>query len=237
MQVRKILVSYYTTDEIVTLAKNILARTEGLTPAHVAVTALSASLTTAYQTLLSSRTRTTHNTQTNLLIEADRVRDAAFRAFCGYVEAGTFRQNTAYRTACLAIMEHIEKFDRNLVRFGYARQSVELARFFAEMEQETANLATIGATDWLTELKAAETAFAAQYASMVEEDRKKNTLVPVKTAKEQVLNQLLAMVNILNGLALADTEGIAALNSGIDEDIEKVEIPAKARLKRRANED
>ena len=29
-------------------------------------------------------------------------------------------------------------------------------------------------------------------------------------------------------------EGIAALNSGIDEDIEKVEIPAKARLKRKS---
>ena len=235
MPVRSIRKSYYNTAEVGTLARNILAKAQSLDPAHAAVTALTTSLSTAYQTLLSSRTRTKSNTQTELLTEADRERDLAFRSFYNYVEAGITRRNTAYRTACLAIMEHIELFDRNLINFGYAEQSMELTRFFTEMEKEAAHLTTIGATEWLNELKAAETAFLAQQGRKRAEETAKNVLVPIKEAREQVLNQLVTLVHILNGLEVVQTEGIAALNNEIDEVIEEVETPAKARLTRHRN--
>lgn len=201
------------------------------------VSKLSGSLKAAYESLKKARGNSNHNTQTQQVADADEIRDKAFRAFYLYVEAGTLRNNNAYRSASQAIIAHLAKIDRQLAYMGYSRQSTELALLFAEMEKVNGNLKTIGADAWLKELKDAENEFLVKQEGKMDEEVEKQVLLPVKETKEQTLLNLVALVQTLNGLELANIGGISDLNAKVDQVIAEVEVPARARQTRRSSDD
>lgn len=234
MQIRSIIKSFYSTDEIQSLANNLLQESESLTPSSAVVTALSESLSASYESLKAARGYSKVNTQTLQVAGADEDRDLAFRAFYTYVQAWSLRQNNEHQQAAQNIMIRLGKTDRQLPYMGYSGQSAELVLLFNEMSHVETELVAIGADAWLDELKATEDKFKAKQKGKLEEEVEKKALVLTKEAKEKTLAQIVALVQTLNGLEMAGIEGISELNKRIDQVIAEIEIPARARHSRRS---
>lgn len=235
MQIRNLVKRLFTSNEVQSLAEKILVAIAPLVPPNQVITALSQSLGTALNSLKDARKNGSLNTQTELLMQADEVRDLAFRAFITYVEAVSLRQNPAYAAAGAALQQHIRKFDSRIPYLGYSAESAELNLFFAEMDKATVHLEAISATEWLTELKTAQEEFALVHDGKVDEEVVKSLLEPTKMARENTFRQMVALTQTLNGLAIAGVEGIIPVNQKADQIIEQIEIPARARRTRRQN--
>lgn len=236
MQIRPIVKTLFSSQEVQSLAEKILAVTTALVATQPVIAILSQSLDAALKKLKAARKNSQHNTQTELLAQADEVRDLAFRAFITYAEAAFYRQNEAFMTAAAALQQHVRKFDKGLVNLGYVAETAELDLFIAEMEKAAQYIEAINATEWFGELKSAQKDFLGTHDEKTQEEVEKNVLIPTKEAKELTFSQLIAITHTLNGLAMAGMEGIADINQKVDQVIEEVERPARARFTRKQNE-
>ena len=235
MTIREISKSLFTSIEVQSLAEKILLAVQSLIASNPAIAALAANLDKAKKELKKARKNGALNTQTELVVEADESRDLAFRAFLMYVKAAAIRQNEAISQAARALLKHIEKFDSKLYKLGYNAQSAELNLFIAEMEKANEYVTGCGAAEWLSELKDSQDHFVDVQGGKVDEEVEKSLLLPTREAKENTLQQLIALTSTLNGLESANIEGVTAVNQKIDQIIEEVEIPARARSTRREN--
>lgn len=235
MQIRPILKTYYSSDEVQTLANNILRETQSLTPAHPVVKALADNLRTSYESLKTARGQSKLNTQTQKVMAADERRDLAFRAFYYYVEAWSIRLGNKHQETAQNLLLRLGKIDRQLPYMGYSRQSAELVLLFNEMSKVNAELKAFGADAWLKELKEAEDAFIDTQMDKMNEELEKKVVILSKEAKEHTLALLMALTQTLNGLVMANIDGISALNERIDQVIAEVEVPARARHSRKTS--
>ena len=233
MRIRPIVKSYYNTTEVETLAKNILAELPNLTPAQPVIDALSTVLQETYQHISDVRGKSNFNSHTKALEEADQDRDDAFRALCNLIDAGCYRLKAKHRATSQKIKNYVDHFDRGLVKFGYSRQSSELRLFFNELNKISAELSEIGATAWYEELKAAEDTFLELQKQRLDEEDSRKIVVVAKEVREKALDQISAIIQTLNGLEMANIEGVAPITVTLDNIIAQVESPAKARLTRR----
>ncbi len=239
MQIRAILKSLYTSTEVQGLGDQIVSTIED-SPLQdqIVIQALLDPLRESLASLAQSRGHSRHNTQTERIEEADLARDNAFRAFWMMIEAGVRRQNEPYRQAAVKVMSHMEAFDRRLYTFGYDRQSTLLKDFVAILEKPEVDQAIqqMQMQGWREEIKSAQTQFDQIYENKIDEETQKQALVPTKKAREQVLAQLTALTQTMNGLLLSGQEVFKEVNPKIDQLIEEYESKAKARRTRRQNE-
>lgn len=235
MTIREILKSFFTSREVQSLAEKIHETVQPLVASNPAITALATNLKTELDELKKARKNGTYNTQTELVVQADEARDLAFRAFWMYVEAAAIRQNQVISQAAKALQKHVHKFSLQIPYLGYSAQTAELNLFFAEMEKATAYIDESGATEWYNELKDSQDAFVDVQGGKLDEEVEKSILEPTRIAKEKTLQQLIALTSTLNGLEMAGIEGVAPVNQKVDQLIEEVEIPARARKTRKSN--
>lgn len=235
MQIRDLVKRLFTSVEVQHLGDKILKIIKPLVQTDSVIAALYTRLNGAVKMLKAARKNTQLNTHTELLAAADDVRDLAFRAFIQYVEASSIRQNESYSLPAQALLKHIEKFDRRIPYLGYTAQTAELNIFFDEMEKASALVQGCGASEWMSELKTSQEAFLTVQGKQVNEEVEKKLLIPAKQAKAATFELLIGLVNVLNGLALAGVEGIADINMKVDQIIEDVEVPARARRTKKEN--
>lgn len=239
MQIRTIPKSFFNSTEIQGIGDAIVKVIElDYQLNQTIIQSLHNKLKEALNNLDQSRVNSKLNTQTNLLEEADLVRDYAFRAFWSMIEAGAMRQNDNYRTAALAILNHFKSFDRSLYTFGYDKQTTALKDFIATMEKKDAQqaLSALQMQDWLTELKAAQEQFLKVYEHKISEETQKKVLLPTREAREQVFAYLTALIQTMNALVLGGDKSLEALNTRIDRIIEEFETKARSRKTRKQNE-
>ncbi len=236
MTIRPILKSYYSTEEVELLTKNFLDTIAKSPSEQVIVSALAKELSKSYDAIKEASSNSNHNSKTELVIEADWVRDMAFRAFYNLIETGTLRQNEKHRSSCVKIMEFLDRFDKRLHNYGYTKESIELRKFFDEMDHVKQELKTVQASAWLAELKTAEENFIQIQQEKIVEQAASRVIVLTKDAKNQALDQLINITQTLNGLESVGIDGISELNVQLDSVIADIETPAKARLGRRARQ-
>ena len=128
----------------------------------------------------------------------------------------------------------MEKFDRGMYRWGYQAQSAEMKVLFETLDKLTDQLSVIGAGEWYSELKESEVAFLEIFSDKIKEETDKSNLVPTVEARDEALDQLVGLVNVLNSMEKMGMD-VAELNSEIDTIISTFEGPARARLARRKN--
>lgn len=235
MTIREILKSLFTSREVQSLAEKILVAVKSLIASNPAIAALAANLETALDELKKARKNGTYNTQTELVVAADEVRDLAFRAFWMYVAAAAIRQNELISQAAQTLQKHLQKFDLKMPYLGYSAQTAELNLFIVEMEKASEHVEGCGAMEWFNELKDSQDGFVEVQGGKVDEELEKSLLEPTRFAKEKTLQQLIALTNTLNGLEMAGIEGVTAVNQKVDQLIEQVEMPARARKTRKKN--
>ncbi|MBU2884720.1 hypothetical protein KO507_02960 [Gilvimarinus agarilyticus] len=236
MIIRPIVKSYYSNQEIEALSKSFIEAIAKVQGEQAIVQALGEKLSAAHEAIKEASLNSNHNSKTALVQEADRVRDLAFRAFYDLIEAGILRQNEAHRIACTKIMSYLERVDKRLYSYGYTKESIELRKLFDEMENVKDEIDLVSARDWLSELKSAEEAFSILQQEKLNEETETRIVIRTKEAKDQALDQLINVVNTLNGLASIGIAGVAELNAQLDSIVAAIEGPAKARLSRRENQ-
>lgn len=239
MQISTIQKSFFTSTEVQALGDAIVKTLEAENQQDQSLLGvILQNLKQALGLLNQSRTHSNHNSQTDRLEEADLARDYAFRAFWGMIEAGTLRQNEAYRTAALSVMNQFKPFDKRLHTFGYDKQSIALRDFMTAMEKEEVQqaLETMNIRDWLEELKTMQNQFEEVYEGKINEETQKQVLIPTREAREQVFNYLNALIQTLNALELGKAETQSAINTKINQIVEDFEGKARSRKTRKKNE-
>lgn len=235
MPIRTITKSLFNSTEVDSIATRITALIDALIPSNPTISALNTALMEALKALKKSRNHSKHNSQTDEVAAADQVRDLAFRAFYLLIEACAIRQNEPIQTAAKAVLVQLKPIDRMLYHLGYEDESRALEVFFGEMAKVTAQLETISATEWLEEIKSAEADFQRKRKEKSNEEIEKKVLIPTKQAREHTTNQLITLCHLLNGLEMANIDGIAALNAQIDQIVLEVETPARSRASKKEN--
>lgn len=239
MPIRKIAKSYYNTNEVIGLAEALIILIDGSPLAtNSTIKILRDKLAATLEKLKDSKGKVPDNTHTVETEEADKVRDLAFRAFVSYIQALTLRQNESVQQTAVAVWEHIKKFDRALINYGYIDESVELEVFIAEMEKgDTATkINTLNATDWLNELKESEENFKVVYKKWFDEEAEKQALISVAKTREATLKMTVILLNTLNSLEAAEIPDVAELNISVDQAAEDFESKVRTRRTRRKNE-
>lgn len=236
MSIRTIVKSYYTTHEVEILSQNILNKLTNLKPENPYITSLASKLSESLDLIKEASNNSKHNTKTEQLLEADQKRDLAFRAFFAYVEAGVLRQNKTYSALCADVMEYLDRFDKQLYRYSYSKESVELRKLFDELEHVADQIKKIQANGWLSELKEAENEFLKVQEAKINEESENKIFVTSREAKESGLNQLIKVTQMLNGLEDFGIEGLSTLVKDVDTIVAEVEVPAKARMGRKTNQ-
>ncbi len=239
MPIRTIAKSYYSTNEVIGLTEAVIKLIdESSLKDDPTIKILRNKLAAALEKLKDSKGKVPENTHTVEAETADKIRDLAFRAFVNYIYALTLRQNESVQQTAVAVWEHIKKFDRALINYGYADESIELDLFIAEMEKPNTaeQLVTLNGTEWLNELKASEAGFKAVYKKVFDEEAEKQALISVAETREATLKMLIILLNTLNSLEAADIPNVADLNIAVDQAVEDFESKARARRTRRIND-
>ena len=238
MPVRTIAKSYYNTSEVIGLTETVINLIEDSSVKDdPTVQILKNKLGLKLELLKTTKGKVPDNVYTEETGAADSVRDLSFRAFVTYIKALTLRQNESIQKTALAVWEHIKKYDRNLINYGYADESVELEAFITEMEEPVTagNIAQLQATEWLNELKAGEANFKGVYKTWFDEEAKKQAILYTVEAREDTLNILTALLAALNNLEIAEIPDVTELNFAVDQAVEEFESKARARRTRRNN--
>ena len=204
-------------------------------PANALITGIRDALSAAVEKLVKARMNTPHNSQTDKQEAADQARDNAVRALFGYVDACTLRQNTRIRSIAEEVSTHLEKFDRGLYRLGYQAQSAQMGALFDTLDPLGDQLSEMGASKWYSEVKEAEESFLAVFSDKIGEETAKSQLLSTKEAKKEVLSNLIALTQVLNGMEMAGIEDFSDINAQIDTVIGSIEGPARARMSQRRN--
>ncbi|WP_109830620.1 DUF6261 family protein [Reichenbachiella versicolor] len=225
MPIRPIVKTHYATNEVETLIKGFSNALRPLIAIQPLVKALFGRLTIAMVAIQEANRNSNHNAKTELILKAEKTRNLAFKAFYGVIEAGTLRQNDKHRKACLKIMAYVERFDRRLVKYNCAKESVELKELFIEMEQVQNEIESVQLSTWLSELKNAE-----QYCINLQQEKnskeiKNKVIMSNENARNKGLNELIKVSEKLNDLESDGTQGIADLNSRLDSLIADLEVP------------
>ncbi len=239
MTIRTIAKSYYNTNEVIGLTEALIKLIdESLLKDDPTIKKLRDKLAAVLKTLKESKGKVPANTHTIETETADKIRDLSFRAFVNYIYALTLRQNETVQQTAVAVWEHIKKFDRGLIHYGYADESVELDLFITEMEKpDTAEkIDLLHGTDCFNELKQSEANFKTVYKTWFDEETEKQALISVAETRDACLKMLIVLINALNSLEAAETPHVSELNIAVDQAVEDFESKARARRTRRMNE-
>ena len=131
--------------------------------------------------------------------EADRKRDRGFIGFRKHVEADLFNDwDLASQEAANNIMLLIQKHGTRLHREGLTVQSALMTSLFADLEAEQAkaDVATLGLTQWLSELKDMQSEFTGLFQERNELESAKS--IPTKAVAKAGLVKAVSV--LLNGL-------------------------------------
>ena len=141
---------------------------------------------------------------TEAVQQADSRRDDSFMSLRDHLAAGLRRHGKPeYQLACERLKKVFDQHGTTLHRESYAKQSALLVSLFKDLETApaVADLATVGATEWLAELERDQAEFEDLYAQR-NDDRATADRTTYEEAKQDLRQALEMLLVILNGLHL-----------------------------------
>ena len=185
-------------------------------PENVLLAGLLQNLSDALKKAEAAVGSTTKEPGTEDVQSSDARRDDNYVGLVQYIQACTRRvAQPAIQEASKRLLAIFTANGRKLYNFSYAKQTAAMESLFADLDSDEArkDLAIIGATEWLNELKADHEAFKAAYAQRGTEKAGKDILTDEAAAK--LLRQ--ALKSLYGGI---DAFSIGGQISGIEETID-----------------
>lgn len=178
--------------------------------------------------------RTAGSDYTEELAQFDRARDAAFRSLVGYLDgmaAVVVKPEISKPSA--ELLGIIEKHDRSMYRFGYARESAALSGLLSELSQDTAQslLQQAGAIELTDALRDATKAFEDTYQAKIAEESTKN-YPEAAAAAADIVYRLDALLMYADVLAVDEPKRYRTVAEELNQTITEIQAPARARATR-----
>lgn len=169
------------------------------TPVALGVEALFASWLAGYAQESEAIEVIRKSSITDEIFAADERRDRIFRGFCLTVEAVTYHYNPVWVQAALRLKTVTDHYG-NLTVMSYLEETASIANFISELNgARAADIATINAGVWLSELENSNTAFSNLMSSRFTESAGKPQLniKQVRSASDTAYNRIIDFVNIM----------------------------------------
>lgn len=174
---------------------------------------------------------------TDELANKDENRDTTFVGLRDYCKAFTNSSDKTKAKAAELLINIFQERGWSIFRLGYSAESSQLNVLIQDLEGEAAQnaLAAINATDWLTDLKAAQQAFENTYQEKVSSEAGQDYPLISETRKRiaRYMQALLSYIDIQSEL---NSTGFTELVEKIDEVITDTLSIARARRTRNENE-
>jgi hypothetical protein len=190
-----------------------------------------AKLQAACDKLMKAFQRTMGSAYTEQLAALDRARDDAFSSLTGFFDGMVkMKSKPQIVKAAKELLAIIEKHDRGLYRFGYARESAALYALEKELSEEgpTQLLAALGATELFEELKVSSKAFEGTYQSKIAEKGVKDYPVAAAAARD-VIYRLNCLLTVADVFANDDPQTYTKCAGELNETITGIMTPARSR--------
>ncbi|WP_421918224.1 DUF6261 family protein [Marinifilum sp.] len=176
--------------------------------------------------------------KTELIREADDIRDSCFKAIKAYLEACKLRNNETWQNAAGVLWRIIENHGLLIHNESYSKESSLLDNLIIELdtnEEAKVAIASLQLTDWHNELKTAQQSFLSLWNERRDERISKPTSESIEARKEIKTSTAYLLQSIeLNYISSGD-ETYLNLIDGINDEIKSANAIAKARITRRKN--
>ncbi|WP_321517030.1 DUF6261 family protein [Marinifilum fragile] len=176
--------------------------------------------------------------KTELIREADDIRDNCFKAIKAYLEACKLRNNEAWQNAAEVLWRIIENHGLLIHNESYSKESSLLDNLIIELDENKdakEAITILLLTEWHNELKSAQQSFLALWNERRDERINKPTSESIEARKaiKETTAYLFQSIE-LNYISTNDETYLNLIN-GINDEIKNANTIAKARITRRKN--
>ena len=175
---------------------------------------------------------------TDELLEADRARDSALTGFLNVLRGTLLFPDEGVIAAARVLMDIVEKYGSGIQRLPQREETAAIHKIVAEMTnaENSYNLSKTGLAEWVNRLNSTNRTFETLYISRTEKEAEfiagltREERAKMQAAFEKICEAINAL-SFVNGEAAYKT-----LAESINQEVENVQIAAKQRSTRSANE-
>jgi hypothetical protein len=223
--------TYLNFHEILTLGERICEILKRSFPSNQYILDQITKLQAACDKLMKAFQRSASSSYTEQLANFDQARDSSFRSLIGFLDGmAAVVSKPATAQAATELLTIIEKHDRGLYRFGYARESAALFALEKELSEEgpTLLLAQLNATEMFDELKANAKAFEDMYQSKITEAGVKDYPLAAAAARD-IIYRLNCLLTVADTFAYDEPQTYKNCAGELNETITGIMTPARSR--------
>lgn len=229
--------SYLNFQELLTIAERLIEIFRRRFAGNEFIASQLTKLDSACDKLMKSFQKSAGSTFTSQLAEKDLERDKSFRSLVKYLDGmSAVESKPVLAVASQVLLAIIDKHDRGLYRFGYARESAALYALQKELSLESSAqlLADAGATELFEDLKVKASAFENLYQSKINEAGVKD-YPQLSEAARDIMYRLNCILTCGDAIAYDSPQeydqGIREINQAITD----IMTPARSRSTRQEN--
>ncbi len=120
-------------------------------------------------TLQLTHKKLSGSTITSELTEIDKRRDVALSSIYNIIEAYTNHYNSDVCTKAIELKQELDVYGKGIVRYSYQYETNAIDDILQKWELKTEGIATLNLTDWVNELKDANSLFNTRFLDRVKE--------------------------------------------------------------------
>ena len=237
--VNSVVFGYLWNDEVYNLSNGIKSVTANYTGEGQPLTPVIERHNTAHQKLDTAMMQTQGSALTDKIAEADEAQDERFLALRNYIEANSHRPDNALVDAAERLMLVIRNYGWRLYDTSYSEQTSRMGNLIGDLENDaqcTADINTLNASEWLSEMKTAYNHFV----DLVEQRRAESTGKPdfnTGEARKEVKESLNDMFDFIEVMHKVNPDGpYKQLADEINPIIDEIMQIARSRQTRSENE-
>jgi len=198
---KKIPYTIFSNNALYTIAKDLIALIENsqILTMGLGVEVFMNLVKIAFTNFQNALMRNATDPLTVAIDNADQLRDASFIAFKKYLEACLYSQEEGWQQAAQQINNSIERYGKELYKYGYAEETAALKNLLKELTSEPllSSVSKLEGTRWVDSIKTNQTNFenlVLQRASVISTNN--NTLADSRKPLVIGLRNLLNMIDL-----------------------------------------
>lgn len=176
--------------------------------------------------------------KTELIREADEIRDNCFKAIKAYLEACKLRNKEEWRIAAELLWRIIENHGLLMHNESYSKESSLLENLIIEFDSNSKAkeaITIINLTEWFNELKNSQQSFQNLWSDRRDERINKPSSESIEARKDIKQTTAYLFQSIELNYVSSNNEAYLKLISAINDEIKNANVIAKARITRRKN--
>ncbi len=158
---------------------------------------------------------------TNQLIEIDKRRDTALISIYNLVEAYTNHFNEEVAAKASDLLQVLDIYGKDVARYSYQYETNAIDDILAQWESKTESIAAISITDWVNELKEANTLFNSRYLDRVKESAEESDIkvIEMRHLATEKYNELVGYLSAYSTIEKTEiyTKVLNQINALIDQ--------------------